>query len=136
MFQTILVPIDLSYIENGKAIMEVAKTQGDKEARITLINVIGEVPSFITAGLPSGILDKTVQNARITLEDMAETAGMTADVAVVSGSIAPSILAKAEEIGADLIIIASHRPGLYNYLLGSTASRIVRHAKCSVLVKR
>lgn len=136
MFQIVLVPIDLSDIESGNAIMEVAKTQGDKDARITLMNVVGDVPSFITAQLPSGIIDKSVQNARITLEKMAEAAGMKADVTVVSGGITPSILAKAEEIRADLIIIASHRPGLYNYLLGSTASRIVRHAKCSVLVKR
>jgi nucleotide-binding universal stress UspA family protein len=42
----------------------------------------------------------------------------------------------AEEKGADLIIIASHRPGLKDYFLGSTAAKVVRHAKCSVLVIR
>ena len=38
--------------------------------------------------------------------------------------------------GVDLIIVASHRPGLQDYFLGSTAAKVVRHAKCSVLVIR
>ncbi len=46
------------------------------------------------------------------------------------------MLAAAEERNADLIVIASHRPGLQQFLLGSTASRVVRHATCTVLVKR
>lgn len=37
---------------------------------------------------------------------------------------------------ADLIIIASHTPDFSNYFIGATADRVVRHAKCSVLVDR
>ena len=37
---------------------------------------------------------------------------------------------------ADLIIIASHKPGFQDYFLGSTAAKVVRHAPCSVLVVR
>ena len=36
----------------------------------------------------------------------------------------------------DLIIMASHRPELQDYLLGPNAARVVRHANCSVLVVR
>ena len=46
------------------------------------------------------------------------------------------ILETAEDEGADLIIIASHQPGIQDYFLGSTAARVVRHAQCSVLVTR
>jgi len=53
-----------------------------------------------------------------------------------SGHASNTILAVAKERGADLIIIASHRPGLQDYFLGSTASKVVRHANCSVLVVR
>ena len=42
----------------------------------------------------------------------------------------------AEDDKVDLIIIASHKPGLQDYFLGSTAARVVRHASCSVLVVR
>ena len=53
-----------------------------------------------------------------------------------SGHAYNTILDEAEKSGADLIIIASHRPGLQDYLLGSTAAKVVRHANCSVLVVR
>jgi nucleotide-binding universal stress UspA family protein len=35
-----------------------------------------------------------------------------------------------------VIVLASHRPELKDYLLGPNAARVVRHAKCSVLVVR
>ncbi|WP_179655998.1 universal stress protein, partial [Salmonella enterica] len=37
---------------------------------------------------------------------------------------------------ADMVIIASHRPDITTYLLGSNAAAVVRHAECSVLVVR
>ena len=40
------------------------------------------------------------------------------------------------ETDTDCVVIASHRPGLQDYLLGSTAARVVRHAACSVHVLR
>ena len=53
-----------------------------------------------------------------------------------NGTIYDEILTVADEIEADLIIMASHRPALRDYLLGPNASRVVRHAKQSVLVVR
>ena len=46
------------------------------------------------------------------------------------------ILDVAESEKIDLIVIASHQPGLADYLLGSVAAGVVRHAKCSVHVMR
>ncbi len=46
------------------------------------------------------------------------------------------ILKAVEETGCDLIVMASHRPALKDYLLGPNAARVVRHANCSVLVVR
>jgi len=45
-------------------------------------------------------------------------------------------LAVAEEAVADLIVVGSHRPAMKDYLLGTNAARVVRHARCSVLVAR
>ena len=52
------------------------------------------------------------------------------------GSIYNEVLDEAENTGADLVVIGSHRPTMATFLLGSNASTIVRHAKCSVLVVR
>ena len=52
------------------------------------------------------------------------------------GTIYQEILRYAAETGCDLIVMASHRPELEDYLLGPNASRVVRHARCSVMVVR
>lgn len=54
----------------------------------------------------------------------------------VTGTPKDQILKLADTIQADLIIIASHRPDMTTYLLGSNAAAVVRHAKCPVLVVR
>jgi nucleotide-binding universal stress UspA family protein len=46
------------------------------------------------------------------------------------------ILKTAEAIQADLIVMGSHRPELSDYLLGSNTEKVVRHARCSVMVVR
>ncbi len=43
---------------------------------------------------------------------------------------------KWQKLPADMVIIASHRPDITTYLLGSNAAAVVRHAECSVLVVR
>ena len=55
---------------------------------------------------------------------------------VAHGTIYTCILDKAEAIDADLIVMASHRPAMRDYLLGPNAARVVRHATRSVLVVR
>jgi universal stress protein F len=55
---------------------------------------------------------------------------------LVWGHSGRTILDWAEANAVDCIVIASHRPGLQDYLLGSTAGRVVRHARCSVHVVR
>ena len=55
---------------------------------------------------------------------------------VASGTIYEEILRVASETGCDLIVMTSQRPELKDYLLGPNASRVVRHATCSVLVVR
>jgi nucleotide-binding universal stress UspA family protein len=53
------------------------------------------------------------------------------------GSPAAEILALAEEVGADLIFIGSHgKTGVERLMLGSVSERVVREAKCPVLVAR
>ncbi|HJO73056.1 MAG TPA: universal stress protein [Rhodospirillales bacterium] len=42
----------------------------------------------------------------------------------------------AEDIECSLIVMASTQPEHQDYFLGPNAARVVRHAKCSVLVVR
>jgi nucleotide-binding universal stress UspA family protein len=136
MYKTILVPVDLSHAEAGQAVINVAKMLGGEGARIILVTVVEDIPAFVVAGLPDGIIEESKERAQEALEEIARKADVQASVEVRSGQAYRAILDVAEKRNADLIVIASHRPGLQQFLLGSTASRVVRHATCTVFVKR
>jgi universal stress protein F len=136
MYKTILVPVDMSHLERGKSMIDVARKQGDKDSQIILLHVIEEIPTWAAAEIPAGIMDKSRQTIHEELQEIASAASIKADVEIRSGHPYKTILDKAGEVEADLIIVASHKPGLQDYFLGSTAAKVVRHAKCSVLVVR
>lgn len=136
MFKNIIVPIELETAEKGKVMLNKVKELADEGGKVTVVNVVPDVPGLITAELPEGLIDKAAHSARSSLVDMVNEAGLTADVQIRSGRPHHAIASLADEIGADLILIASHEPGVQDYLLGSTAASVVRHAKCSVLVQR
>ena len=136
MFRTILVPIDLSHAEAGQVMINVAKMLGGEDAQIILITVVEDIPGFAVAVLPSGVIEESRGRAQEALKEIAREAGVEASVEVRSGQAYRAILDAAEERNADLIVVASHRPGLQDFLLGSTAARVVRHATCTVFVLR
>lgn len=136
MYKSILVPIDLAHVERSQPMIEVARKLGVEGSSIILLHVVEEVPSWIANELPDGILEKSRISAGSELKAMANAAVIQAKVEIRSGHPHTTILNVADEAGVDLIIIASHKPGLQDYFLGSTAARVVRHARCSVLVVR
>jgi universal stress protein F len=136
MYKTILVPIEMSHIEIGKSMIEIARKHGDKETRIILLNVIEDIPNWAAVGLPKDMLESSRQSTTEEVQALAKAASIRADVEIRSGHPYKNILEKAKEEKVDLIIIASHKPGFQDYLLGSTAAKVVRHAPCSVLVVR
>jgi len=136
VFKTIVVPVALSEVEKAQPMLHAARQLGGEDARIILMSVVEDIPTYVAAELPGGFIDRARQNAHSALSKIADEAGVQADIVVRSGQASAGILGTAKEKNADAIIIASHQPGFSDYLLGSTAHRVVRHAKCSVLVLR
>lgn len=139
MSKTILVPIDVADSDAGAAALALAKEHAAAHgSKLVLLTVRENVPGYVTASLPAGFEDNVRSDIRARLEAIADKAGVkdSAQLLLRDGAPATAILEAAEEIGADMIVIKSHDPGLSDYLLGSTASRVVRHAHCSVLVVR
>jgi universal stress protein F len=136
MYQTILVPVDIAQIEKGKPMIDLANSVGSPDCKIVLFHVIEDIPAWVAAEIPDDVLNKPAISALKQLKAIANTAGDRVTAFVRKGHSSRTILSMADEIGAELIIIASHKPGLQDYFLGSTASKVVRHAKCSVLVVR
>jgi universal stress protein F len=136
MYETILIPIDVAHMENVESMLNAARQQGTQECRYVLLNVIEEMPVWVASSFPAGILDESQRASHKELSRLAEAANFNVSIDVRLGHTYRTILAVADEIEADLIVIASHRPGLQDYFLGSVAAKVVRHAKCSVLVMR
>jgi universal stress protein G len=89
--------------------------------------------------MPSNYIEAAKESAGKVMEEMASKVGLKSgsfEIRTAHGSTYDEILSAARDCGADLIVVASHQPGLSDYLLGSTAAKIVRHAKISVLVIR
>lgn len=136
MFKTILVPIEIGNADKAASAINIAATNGNEDTRIILLNIVEEIPKWATVELPKGLQKKSLQHSQQALTNIASASGVKTEVEVRVGHPYQTILEVAEETGAEMIVIASHKPGLQNYLLGSTAAKVVRHANCSVLVVR
>jgi len=136
MFKTIIVPIDIAHADTSQTVIDIAAKNGNADSRIILLNIVDEIPNWAAVELPADMQEKSLRISRDTLGDIAEACNAKTEVMVRVGSPYRTILEEADKNGAELIVIASHKPGLQDYLLGSTAAKVVRHAKCSVFVVR
>ncbi|RRH71491.1 universal stress protein [Falsigemmobacter faecalis] len=134
MYKNILVPVIQDHETTIASSMAAARVLCAEGGRITLLTVLAEIPTYVSQYLPQDQLQRNLTDAKEALE--AEFAGQGVSVEVRAGHAAQTILDVAEADAHDCIVIASHRPGLQDYFLGSTAARVVRHAQCSVHVLR
>jgi universal stress protein F len=135
MYKNVLVAIELDHEPDYNWALEVARRLGESDARITALHVIEEIPSYVVSQIPESILINRGPQAE---EELKAQLGGASDVTpvVVYGHAGRTIVDYAAENEIDCIVIASHRPGLQDYFLGSTAQQVVRHAGCSVHILR
>ena len=140
MFKTILVPVDLGEVEAAKtAIDKAVELAGASGGSLRLIYVRAIVPVTYMEFMPPAFDEEQQGQADAKLAEVAAGVALPAErvsTVVRLGSVYAEVLDEAEQTGADLVVVGSHRPTMATYLLGSNASTIVRHAKCSVLVVR
>lgn len=135
MYHNILVPIAFDAERDTTAPLKLAQLLATPDAKVTLLHVIEHVPAYAISYLPVDYLSEARKAVEIQLQEMAE--GIRGGVAeVIEGHSGRTILDWAEEHRPDLIILASHRPGMQDILLGSTATHVVRNARCAVHVVR
>ncbi len=105
--------------------------------KVTLVHVLEEVPGYIASSLPASHMAARKSDVTAQVKALAaEVPELNCDIVIDQGQPAAMILDVAQSAAADLIMIASHKPGLSDYFIGSTAARVVRHAQTSVLVTR
>ncbi|TRD23615.1 universal stress protein [Palleronia caenipelagi] len=137
MFRKIMVPVDLAHAKALERAIGVATTlAGQWNAPITFVGATSPEP---------GPLGHNPQEYAAKLDafaaDIAARDGVTADAHALTLNDPTADLDKAlvkaiSETGADLVVMASHVPGLAEYVWPSHGGAVARHATASVFVVR
>lgn len=135
MYKNILIPIAVDHGPHIAEVLEIARALRAEGGRITALTVAEAIPPYVAQYLPDGQEAATREMIRADLAGDLQDAP-DVEVRVVTGHAGMTIVDFAERHGVDCIVMHSHRPGLQDYFLGSTAARVVRHAPCSVHVLR
>jgi len=141
MFNTVLLAVDLSAESTWAKSLPIAVSMA--EANNAPLHVVTVMPDFgmsiVGTFFESGFEDRALHDLGERLSAWVDE-NITADIEihphVLLGRVYEQILEAANSVSADVIVMASHRPELTDYLLGPNAARVVRHATQSVFVVR
>ena len=140
MFKTVLVALDLEHGEHNDRLLSAAKDFADANgANVHLLNVVPAAPAIVSQFLHENfeqMASGQVQNELTRLGSKLDLKTGKVSTLIRFGIVYEEVIAAAEQLGADLIVTGSHKPDVSDFLLGSNAARVVRHAACSVLVIR
>lgn len=138
MYSRILVPVDLDQVDKlEKALDLAAKTAQQNDATVVYASVVDAIPTS----------SKRTEGARMTealdafVDGQAATHGIRTDDIVTLRrdlhlNVGSEIIESAKTADCDLIIMASHVPGLKEHVLSSNAGYVASHAPMSVFVVR
>lgn len=135
MYKNILVPVVLGEGSHHEASFRVAHRLANNDANFTVFHARDPIPAYVASEIPEDVLAATQRELKEGLESLSATLPGAKPVLAI-GHAGRAILDYADANDIDCIVLASHQPGLQNLLLGSTANRVVHHAKCSVHVIR
>ncbi|MEE2777158.1 MAG: universal stress protein [Acidobacteriota bacterium] len=123
-------------------VQEAAKLAKALDAEVVLVYIVQDTlpPMMLGAGLE---WPETIENHRQKAEEALvecandHLAGVRTHTVARVGAPADTLLAAAEELEADIIVMASHGYGLMGQIvLGSTTERVLKRANIPVLVVR
>ena len=148
MYKNILVPHDGSDLSDEAADHAIALAQSVK-SKLTFLHVVAHRSLILDEGVSSQLVHKLETDYEAVAKKKAEerlakvmaraTAGKVQSSATVIVGDDPykEIIAQAQAIKCDLIVMASHgRRGLEGLLLGSETVKVLTHSQSPVLVVR
>lgn len=139
MYKHILVPVDLEHTpEQEKALQSAAELARLYEATLCLVAVSASQPNAV-----SGTPEEFEVEFNLFAREHGDRLGVEMDTLIMS-SVDPAVelddklMAAIGESDTDLVVMASHKPGISDrlHLTGSNAAYIVRHSDVSVFVVR
>ena len=142
MYKHVLLAADLSPNDDDPVVEKTRDIVRLMDAKITLLHVIEEDHGYVGPYITKNIIEERKEKEEKTAKEYLKHLGEKLDVPedqqlILHGQAKKLILKKAQELGADLLVVGSHgRHGLNLLLLGSTASGVLHGAQCDVLAVR
>lgn len=141
MTKPILLPVDLNHDSSwNKALPQAVSMARASGATLHLLTVIPDYGmSMVGSYFPKDFSEKATEGTKAALAKFVKDNvpdDVDAKTHVLHGAIYKGIMATADSEGCDLIVLASNRTEMKDYLLGPNAARVVRHANQSVFVVR
>jgi nucleotide-binding universal stress UspA family protein len=137
MYKKIMVPLDLAHIERlDKALTTATDLAKHYDIPVCFVGVTAETPTEV-AHTPKEFGEKleafgATQSTKHSLN--IDTAAYSSHDPAVD--LDKTLVKAAKENGADLIVMASHVPGLPEHIFASNAGAVASHAEISVFVVR
>lgn len=140
MFKSILVPVDIQQPSSWElALPQAIELAESSRGGVTVMTVVKDLRAMFEGLYFSFQADLMISDARdklITIVSGYRSTSVPLTEKVCFGSVGHEVLKAAHDGGTDLIVMASHRPEMRDYLIGPNAAHVAQHAKCSVLVLR
>ncbi len=137
MYQKIMVPVDLAHVERlHKALTTAADLAKHYRTPVCYVGVTTTLPSA-AAHTPEEFAHKLKHFGQAQADKHGfEVSTMTLTSHDPAVDLDATLMDAIQESGADLVVMASHAPGLADHIFASNAGYLASHAKVSVLVVR
>ena len=137
MYNKIMVPVDLSHTsELSKSLDTAADLATHYKIPIVFVSVGATAPGDVARD-PAKFAQKLDEFARAQATQRSIQASAKAYTSSDPASdVDDTLLRAVRDLGADLVVMASHVPGLVDYVWPSNGGKIAQHAAASVFVVR
>jgi nucleotide-binding universal stress UspA family protein len=141
VFRDILVTVDPdspeSYARALPQAVELARTHGATLHVMTVVPDFGS--SMVASFFPAGFEKKALGRAEEALLELTGThvpVELEHQIVVAHGRIYQEICRVAEEVKADLVVMASHKPAARDKFVAPNAQQVLQRTSASVLIVR
>ena len=141
MFKRILLPIDMNEESFAHKALKVALHQTPSDG--LELHVLTVIPGYnmpiVASFFPEDTMKKATEAVRVQLKEYVAKnipSEIQVFLHIAMGDPYKEILKCCHSVDADLIVLQSHNPNITQTLIGSVASKVVEHAKVSVMVIR
>lgn len=140
--KTIVALVDFSDV-TFKVLKQAHQIAKAFDSHVIILHIVAKEPVVMDFGIVSPTVlrepsPEHISREQAMLEDLRESLtkfGVNATTRQMPESTLDEVLAEIDRLGADLMIMGSHRHGaIYNLLVGSVTESVLKRIKCPVLL--